>query len=576
MNGDSNNQGLGKLGQLVVRDKLVTMAQYQKAKSMATTEGGRVAHHLVKLGFLKAPDLLDFLSKEYGLPTVNLEEFEVDPEVIKLFKDKIAIDLINKYNVLPLSRGGNTLTMVIADPATIPEAHDDLRFLTKYEIIFVLSTEESIRESIVKHFSQELDSLEKLDIDLEDVEDEGAERISETELTEAGSQEPVVRLVDLIIKDAIIRKASDIHFETYKKMFRIRYRIDGVLYEIKKPRRDLRDAVVSRLKIMSRLDIAERRLPQDGRINKRFADGGEINFRVSTLPKHFGEDVVMRILDQSNLNLDLQKLGFEKNQLALYEEAVAAPWGMILVTGPTGSGKTTTLYSTLHKVNTTDRKILTVEDPVEYELQGVNQVHVKEEIGLTFANALRAFLRQDPDVIMVGEIRDFETAEIAIKSALTGHLVFSTLHTNDAPSSVSRLLNMGVEPFLVVDSIRLVIAQRLVRRICPMCKEEAFVNQHDQDLLHLSPDDVASLTLYKGKGCKNCSNSGYKGRDAIYEVMPLSSELKSFVLNGAQGVELKREAVRLGMITLREAALIKLKRGVTTVEEVLRNSASDD
>ncbi len=566
-----------RLGQLLVREKLISVEQLKKAQDAQAKEGGRLGYNLTKLGYLQENQLSDFLSKHYGVPAVDLNEFEIEQEVIRLIPKEVA----EKHGCIPINRAGGSLIVAMADPSNI-YAIDDIKFLTGYNVEVVVAPETSIKQAIQKYYDTtdkvydevmeefDLDEMGVAEVDEEDIGDGQV-----VDLERQAGEAPVVKLVNLTLVDAIRKRASDIHVETYEKMFRIRYRIDGVLYEVMKPPMKLRFAIVSRLKIMSKLDIAEKRLPQDGRMKLKMSDGRETDFRVSTLPTMYGEKVVLRILDKGNLQLDLMKLGFEEHQLKDFRDAMHRPWGMMLVTGPTGSGKTTTLYSALTELNQVDVNISTAEDPVEYQLHGINQVQMQDDIGLNFASALRSFLRQDPDIIMVGEIRDFETAEIAIKAALTGHLVLSTLHTNDAPATISRLLNMGVEPFLVVASVILVLAQRLVRKICENCKEPVQVPVETLIEAGVPPDEAPNIQCFKGKGCQNCNDTGYKGRAAIYEVMPFKDELKDYVLNGASAVELKREAIRLGMWTMRMAALGKLKKGITTIEEVVRNSSPD-
>ncbi len=563
-----------RIGELLVRQNMLTPDQLQKARDEARSQGQRLGNQITKLGYLQESELTDFVAKQYGVPSIDLEEFEIDPDVIKLIPEEVAL----KHSVLPVNRAGSTLILATADPSNI-FAIDDIKFLTGYNVEVVVASEEGIKAAIDKYYDQSSsfsDVMSDLDVeDLELVQDE--DDIDAAELERESEDAPVVKLVNLILTDAIKRNASDIHVEPYEKEFRCRYRIDGVLYEVMKPPLKLRNAITSRIKIMSELDIAERRLPQDGRIKLKMGRGKEMDFRVSTLPTLFGEKVVLRLLDKSNLQLDMTKLGFEEQQLSVFKDCIHRPYGMVLVTGPTGSGKTTTLYSALAELNKTSENISTAEDPVEFNLTGINQVQMHEDIGLNFAAALRSFLRQDPDIIMVGEIRDFETAEIAIKAALTGHLVLSTLHTNDAPSTVNRLLNMGIEPFLVASSVNCILAQRLARRICPECVEPD-TETSKAGLLDagLSEEEASSCTPQKGRGCRNCSETGFKGRVALYEVMELTEELKEFVLNGASAMELKREAIRGGMVTLRRAALNKLVEGVTTLSEVLRVSASDN
>lgn len=562
--------GASRLGEMLVKAGLITQDQLNKALAQQEVAGGRIGANLVKLGFITEDEITSFLSRQYGVPSINLSHFEIDPSVIKLVPPEIA----QKHLVIPINRTGSVLTVAMADPSNI-FAIDDLKFMTGYKVEPVVAAESAIRNTINKYYNT-TGEVEKL------IKAAGGEEITAlieeeeldiTQLQQATEEAPVVKLVNLILSDAVKKGASDVHIEPYEKAFRVRYRIDGVLYEVMAPPLKLKDAITSRLKIMARLDIAERRLPQDGRIKLKVA-GKELDFRVSTLPTLFGEKVVLRILDKSNLTLDMARLGFDPQALKDFEQAILQPYGMVLVTGPTGSGKTTTLYSALNRLNQPETNIMTAEDPVEYNLPGVNQVQMKPEIGLTFAQALRSFLRQDPDVIMVGEIRDYETAEIAIKAALTGHLVLSTLHTNDAPSTVSRLINMGVEPFLVSASTNLILAQRLVRKICVACKEEIHVPHQALVSLGFSPEEAKALKVYKGKGCMTCSDTGYKGRVALYEVMVMKENVKDAVLEGASVSELRELARKNGMRTLREAGLQKIREGVTSIEEVMRVTLS--
>ncbi len=567
-----------RLGQLLVRENVITLAQLKKAQDLQSQEGGRLGYNLTKLGYLAESDLTDFLSQQYGVPSINLGDFEIDPAVIRLIPREVA----EKHQVVAVSRAASSLIVAMADPSNI-FAVDDIKFLTGYNVEVVVSSESAIKEAIEFYYSQEetedyediLDGFDEDEIEVGGEGDEEEDSVNIVDLENQAEEAPVIKLVNLMLIDAIKKTASDIHVEMYEKFFRVRYRIDGVLYEVMKPPMKLRNAIVSRLKIMSDLDIAERRLPQDGRMKLKLGKGREMDFRVSVLPTLFGEKVVLRLLDKENLQLDMTKLGFDPAPLADFKDSIHRPWGMILVTGPTGSGKTTTLYSAMTELNTADVNICTAEDPVEFQLRGINQVHMHEDIGLNFASSLRSFLRQDPDIIMVGEIRDFETAEIAIKAALTGHVVLSTLHTNDAPSTISRLLNMGVEPFLVVASVVCVMAQRLCRRVCSECKEPTELAISKLIDAGMDPQRAEEVEPVKGRGCKNCSNTGYRGRVAVYEVMPFKDELKDFVLNGASAVELKREAIRLGMQTLRQSGLIKLGEQVTSFEEVLRNTSPD-
>jgi type IV pilus assembly protein PilB len=562
----------GRLGELLVRESMINVDQLKKAQDEQRKSGGRLGSSLVKLGMIEESELTSFLSKQYGVPAIDLSEFEIDQEVINLVPREVA----EKHSLIPFNRSGSTISVAMSDPSNI-FAIDDIKFVTGYNVEVMVASEQSIRAAIERYYVQKVSYetvMEGFDENEVGLAEEEAE-IDIVDLEKSSEEAPVIRLVNLVLLDAIKKGASDIHIEPYEKEFRVRYRIDGVLYEVMKPPMKLKNAIISRVKIMSELDIAERRLPQDGRIKLKLGKGREMDFRVSVLPTLFGEKVVMRLLDKSNLQLDMTKLGFDPEPLKWFKDAIKAPYGMMLVTGPTGSGKTTTLYSALSELNQTVVNITTAEDPVEYNLKGINQVQMHEEIGLNFAAALRSFLRQDPNIIMVGEIRDFETAEIAVKAALTGHLVLSTLHTNDAPSTISRLLNMGVEPFLVTASVVMILAQRLARRICPDCKQPVTVPDQSLIDLGIKPEEIAGLTLYKGAGCRNCASTGYKGRVALYEVMPFWEPLKEMVLNGASTVEIKLEAIRLGMKSLRMSGVQKLREGHTTVEEVVRVTAAD-
>jgi len=562
-----------RIGELLVKENLLSAEQLAKAREESRTKGGRLGAQITSLGYLDENELTDFVAKQYGVPSINLDEFEIESSVIQLIPEEVA----SKHTVIPVNRAGSTLILATADPSNI-FGLDDIKFLTGYNIQPVVASEEAIRRAIDRNYDQTT-SIEDVMGDFDDSDIDLVSDVDEvdiSELAKASEDAPVVKLVNLILTDAVKKSASDVHVEPYEKHFRVRLRIDGVLYEVMRPPMKLKNAITSRLKIMAELDIAERRLPQDGRIKLKMGRGKEMDFRVSSLPTLFGEKVVLRLLDKSNLQLDMTKLGFEVSQIEVFMEAIHQPYGMVLVTGPTGSGKTTTLYSALSELNKTSENLCTAEDPVEFNLTGINQVQMHEEIGLNFAAALRSFLRQDPDIIMVGEIRDFETAEIAVKAALTGHMVLSTLHTNDAPSTVNRLLNMGIEPFLVASSVNCIVAQRLARRICEECKEpdeevasEALVEAG------MSEEQANSLAPVRGSGCRNCSDTGFKGRVAIYEVMELREELKEFVLNGASALELKREAMRLGMKTLRQSALGMFSQGITTLGEVLRVSTAD-
>ncbi|WP_242339454.1 MULTISPECIES: type IV-A pilus assembly ATPase PilB [Anaeromyxobacter] len=564
----------GRLGELLVRENLISLQQLQKAQDEQRKTGGRIGSLLVRSGAIAEHDLTSFLSKQYGVPAISLKDFDIDEEVLKLIPRSTA----EKHQVVPVNRAGASLIVAMSDPSNI-FAIDDIKFLTGYNVEVVVASEQAIKEAIDKHYMEKGPNLEEVmagfdDGDISVVEAEGDD-INAVDLEKSAEEAPVVKLVNLILLDAIKKGASDIHIEPYEKDFRVRFRIDGSLYEVMKPPMKLKSAIISRLKIMSELDISERRLPQDGRIKLKLGKGKEMDFRVSVCPTLFGEKVVMRLLDKSNLQLDMTKLGFEEQQLKDFMEAIDRPYGMVLVTGPTGSGKTTTLYSALSKLNEVAWNISTAEDPVEFNFFGINQVQMHEDIGLNFAAALRSFLRQDPDIIMVGEIRDFETAEIGVKAALTGHLVLSTLHTNDAPGTVSRLLNMGIEPFLVTASLNAIVAQRLCRRLCAECKRPAQVD--DQALLDagFAPEEIGTFQPFEPVGCRTCNDRGYKGRVAVYEVMPLWDGLKELVIQGCSTAELKQEAIRLGFRTLRMSALNKVKLGVTTLAEAVGNTAPD-
>ena len=566
-----------KLGEMLIKAHLITQDQLTKALEHQKVNGGKIGFNLVKLGIVKEDDITQLLSQQYGVPAINLQSVQIDETVIKLIPSEVA----QKYLIMPISRTGATLTIAMVDPTNV-FAMDDIKFMTGYNVEPVVASELAIKEAIDKYYgsSHQLE-LKKVMDEMNETDTENLELLDvEEELDlarlEASTEEaPVVKLVNLILTDSIKRGASDIHIEPYEKDFRVRYRIDGVLYEIMNPPMKLRDAITSRLKIMARLDIAEKRLPQDGRIKikiKLANKNKEMDFRVSVLPTLFGEKIVLRLLDKENLMLDMTRLGFEVESLAKFEKAIFKPYGMVLVTGPTGSGKTNTLYSSMARVNTPETNIMTAEDPVEFNLHGINQVQIREQIGLNFAASLRSFLRQDPNIILVGEIRDFETAEIAVKAALTGHLVLSTLHTNDAPSTINRLMNMGIEPFLVATSVHLICAQRLIRRVCSACKEEIHMPAATLTEIGFNPEEAHRIKLYKGQGCPICNNTGYKGRVGLYEVMEITDALREMILCGASSLELRKKAVEDGMITLRGSGLCKLRDGSTSVEEVLRET----
>lgn len=563
-----------KIGQLLLEAGLIAPNDLERALQEQSRNGDRLGTILIRQGIIEERTLTEFLARQFRVPIVNPVRLSVSKDVLKIVSPQVML----KYQVFPLGLTGATLHVAISDPGNL-FAIDDIRFITQKNIRVHVAPESLIKKAIEQvHTAGSDESLEAVMGMIREEADadvvEGSQEIDLVHLENAAGEAPVVKLVNLILLDAIRKKASDIHVECYEKVMRVRYRIDGLLYEVMRPPYQLRNAVISRLKIMSRLDIAERRLPQDGRIKLK-SKNGEMEFRVSVLPTLFGEKVVLRLLDKSNLQLDMTKLGFEPKQLDLFREAIYRPYGMVLVTGPTGSGKTTTLYSALSELNKISHNISTAEDPVEFSLPGINQVQVHEAIGLTFAAALRSFLRQDPDIIMVGEIRDFETAETAIKAALTGHLVLSTLHTNDAPSTVNRLLNMGVEPFLVASAVNLVLAQRLARRVCPECRVAEDIPPEALLDLGVREEDVGTFVCYRGRGCPACSNTGYRGRIALYEVMPMTDEIRDLVLVGASASEIKREAVRLGMLTLRQSAINRLKEGITSVEEVIRATVRD-
>jgi len=566
-----------RLGELLTKANLITQDQLKEALRVQKESGGKLGETLIKLGFVSEEDITECLSQQFGVPSINLQHFEIDPAVIKL----ISGDVARKYNILPVNKTGATITIAMADPTNV-FAMDDIKFMTGYNVEPVVASELGIKAAIdnyygttssleLKKVMEDLQTQESADLEV--LEDD--EEMDVNQLADASEEAPVVKLCNLILTDAIKRGASDIHIEPYEKEYRVRFRIDGILYEIMNPPFKLKDAITSRMKILSKLDISEKRLPQDGRIKLKIKledKNKELDFRVSVLPTLFGEKIVLRLLDKDNLRLDMTKLGFEAESLVKFEEAIFKPWGMVLVTGPTGSGKTNTLYSALAKVNSPEVNIMTAEDPVEFNLPGINQVQMKESIGLNFAATLRSFLRQDPNIILVGEIRDFETAEIAIKAALTGHLVLSTLHTNDAPSTINRLMNMGIEPFLVATSVQLIAAQRLARRICANCKEA--VDVQPQALLNVGfkKDEIGTFTVYKGRGCEKCNNTGYKGRVGLIEVMVIDDDIRELILSGGTAIDIKKKAAEIGMISLRRSGLIKIKDGVTTIEEVVRET----
>ena len=564
-----------RLLELLVKENLLSQDQAQKAMADQRRSGERLATVLTRLAFITEDELLDFLSRKYGIPVINLGRVEVDPDILRLVRKEI----VQKYQVFPVRKVGNTLTLALSDP-TVVLAIDDVQFATGLHVIPVLAAESAIRAAIDHNYSSGVDDIKKL-IDQEstgvDASLELVAQASKVDIAELGreaEEAPTIRFVNLIIADAIRKRASDIHLEPYEKVFRVRYRIDGVLHDMMNPPKQMEPAILSRVKIMANLDIAERRLPQDGRLSVKFQNR-EIDLRVSSLPTIYGEKIVMRVLDKGSIVLDLARLGFEEDDLARFKKIITTPYGMILVTGPTGSGKSTTLYAAIATINNPDINIITAEDPVEFNIAGINQVLVREDIGYNFSAALRAFLRQDPDVILVGEMRDLETAQIAIRAALTGHLVFSTLHTNDAPSTVTRLQDMGIPPFLISSSLLLVIAQRLVRRICLECREPLQVPVSALIDVGFRPEEAESLRVYAGKGCANCANTGYKGRISVHEIMWMIPELQEAIVRQRPANEIKDIAVKAGMRTLRQTGLRKVANGLTTIDEVLRVTFAD-
>jgi type IV pilus assembly protein PilB len=573
----SQSAGPDKLGETLVRSGKINQAQLQEALGYQKDQGGRLGTNLVKLGYLTERQLVDALAEQFKVPSVDLNNMEIDEAVVKI----IPADIARKYTIFPVTKAGATVTVAMIDPTNV-FAMDDVKFMTGYKVEPVVASETAIRTAIDKYYgSTHAIELKKVMEDLSDESGGDLEVLEEEEdldlatLEEESEQAPVVKLVNLILTDAIKRGASDIHIEPYEKDYRVRYRIDGLLYEMMRPPLKLKEAITSRCKIMAKLDIAEKRLPQDGRIKIKTKISGkskDLDYRVSILPTLFGEKIVMRLLDKDKLMLDMTKLGFEVESLRKFESAILRPYGMVLVTGPTGSGKTNTLYSALQRINTSEVNIMTAEDPVEFNLSGINQVQMRENIGLNFAASLRSFLRQDPNIILVGEIRDFETAEVAIKAAMTGHLVLSTLHTNDAPSTINRLMNMGIEPFLVATSVHLIVAQRLVRRICTFCKEPAEQPPAAMIGAGFSEHESRTLKLFRGRGCERCSSTGYKGRVGLYEVLEVDDELREMILSGASSFEIRQKAMQSGMMTLRLSGLQKIRDGLTTIDEVVRET----
>ncbi len=595
-----------RLGELLVKKNFITPDQLKKAWEEQKLKGGRLESNLVRLGYVKEDELLSFLSAQYRVPSIKISKIEINPNIIKLIPSSTA----KKYFIIPIHRVGSKLTLAMSDPSNIIVI-DEIKFMTGFNVEPVVASETEIIDAIKKYYGgggnvagagtiafqasdyslDDEDTMNMnggltLDDEVVDVDDfdtlvHGAVDNVEVIEAEKGGQDteeiggPIIKIVNGILIRAIKLGVSDIHFEPYERTFRVRYRLDGVMRRTMSLPIQIKNAITSRLKIMAKLDIAEKRLPQDGRIKLRMGKGREMDFRVSCIPTLYGEKVVLRLLDKGALQLDMAKLGFEETSLKDLKSAIHKPVGMILVTGPTGSGKTTTLYSALSELNKESENIITAEDPIEYNFMGINQVQMHEEIGLTFASSLRSFLRQDPDIIMVGEIRDFETAQIAIQAALTGHLVLSTVHTNDAPGTITRLIDMGIEPFLISSAVILILAQRLVRKICMDCREP--IKVHPQLLIDLGipPDEVRSFPTFKGKGCAICNETGYKGRVGLYEVMLMKEEVKELVLSRASTTEIKKEAMRLGMKTLRQSGIHKIREGVTTIEEILRATMDD-
>jgi type IV pilus assembly protein PilB len=556
-----------ELGEMLVKAGKISDEQLARAMELQTKSDEKLGPVLVQMGAISDEDeLSEFIGRQLNIGALRLSDIELNPDVVKM----IPLDIARKFNVIAITRLGKTLVVAISDPNNI-YVLDAIKFITGYNVQPVISPEKAIQKAIDVYYKdaggidQILKGLKEEDLE---VIEQSEETLNEQDLRSQVQDKPLVKLVDSIIGDAIKRGCSDIHLETYEKRIRVRYRLDGKLQEMSPLPFKYRAAIISRVKIMADLDISERRLPQDGRIKVKFGDR-PVDLRISVLPTMFGEKVVMRILDRGSVNVDLTRLGFSEGSLEEFAECIRLPYGMILVTGPTGSGKTTTLYSALKQVNSTDINIMTAEDPVEFNFEGMNQVQVKSEIGLTFASALRSFLRQDPDVIMVGEIRDEETAEMAIRAALTGHLVFSTLHTNDAPSTIDRLMDMEIPNYLVASCVKLVMAQRMVRKVCPNCKTETKVPPETLEMLGLSENEIERVKVYEGRGCAECNNTGFSGRTGIFEVMPISPEIERMIISKASSPDIKQQAIEEGMLTLRTAALEKLKNGITTVSEVL-------
>ena len=562
-----------RLGKMLVTENVISEEGLEQAFQRQVADGGSLGRVLIDMDMASEWEMAAALGKQLNVPFITLSHYEIDPQILSSISD----DIVKKYQIIPVDKTGDTLTIALSDPSNI-YLLDELRLLTDCQIVPVISFESDIAEAIERYYSSNGNNFEEM---LKDITDQDIRLVTEEEELDEEEEDfsadaddaPVIQLVNLIIAEAIKARASDIHVEPFEKTLRVRYRVDGALHDMTPPPKKFQNAITSRIKILAKMDIAEKRLPQDGSF--RFAaEGKKVDFRVSVLPTVHGEKVVMRILDRGNLMLDLSDLGFEQRLLQQFEEQIRLPYGMILVTGPTGSGKTTTLYSALNTINSSDVNILTAEDPVEYQLHGINQVHIHPDIGLTFAEALRSFLRQDPDVILVGEIRDLETAEIGVKAALTGHLMLSTLHTNDAPQTVNRLTNMGVPPFLVTASLNMIMAQRLARRICTKCGAEASPSANLIEALGV--EDQPELIFLQGTGCDYCNQTGYRGRVALYEIMTMSDPLRDAVMSGHTATQLKKQAVAEGMETLRTAGINKISEGTTTIEEVLKVTMADE
>lgn len=561
------------LGELLVRENVIDIQQLENAKREQKMTGGRLGTALVKLGYVKDAELTSFLAQQYNVPAIDIDSFDIDAKVLQMVPKNIC----EKHGVIPIQQSGNSLVVAMADPSNML-VRDELGFLTRSRIEVVVAAETSIRNAIDRYYKSAVNYesiMNKMERENQGQVTATAESAEIVDLDKNQDDAPVVQFVNLMLTEAIKLKASDIHIEPYEKRFRIRYRVDGVLWEKIQPPQGMLGSVISRIKIMSKLDIAERRRPQDGRLKIRLKNGQEVDFRVSVVPTLFGEKIVMRLLDKGNLSLDIAKLGFFPSDLEKFKNGISSPNGIVLITGPTGSGKSTTIYSALAELNKPGVNISTAEDPVEYNIDGINQVQVNPDVDLTFASALRSFLRQDPDIVMVGEIRDFETAEIAFKAALTGHLVVSTLHTNDAPSTIHRLLNMGIEPFLVASAVNTVVAQRLVRKNCESCKTVHSVDPAVLTKVGFTNEELKGFEYYAGEGCANCNDTGYKGRRPIFEVLECNEAVREMILSGASPTEIKKTAMKSGMRSLRRSGLELVKQGVTTIEEVLETSVED-